>query len=322
MPRPTWLLLDDRAGNRAQVIGVAEQLGVDYTIKEIRYNIFAKLPNRLLGAGFISVDMLNSSPLTPPWPGLVIAAGRRCAPIARAIKKRAGSTRLVQLMWPGEPADGFDLIATPAHDDMPPAENRIITPLVPHRITQTSLREAADGWRDAFSYLPRPFTALVVGGNTKDARFSDTHWHMLADAANQAAGEGSLLITTSRRTGNDAIALLRRGIDVPHYFYTVEMGGKNPYPAILALADRVIVTGDSMSMCSEAVASSKPVFIYAPAGSVSSKHARMHQHLYDAGAAQPLFAGAKPFYPQPMQDAASEIAAIIRGRFGAELGLK
>ena len=50
----------------------------------------------------------------------------------------------------------------------------------------------------------------------------------------------------------------------------------------------VVITGDSVSMCSEACATGKPVYIFAPDGSVSYKHNRLHQELFRLGHARNL----------------------------------
>ena len=109
-----WVLADDRAGHANQALGVADSLGLPYEVKSLEYWGLAKLPNILLGATFVH---LSGDALAPPWPDLVIAAGRRTVPVARAIKRAADARCfLVQCMWPGAGAGAIDLIALPAHD--------------------------------------------------------------------------------------------------------------------------------------------------------------------------------------------------------------
>ena len=93
-----WLLLDDRPGHVTQVVGLAEALGWPYERKTLAFTRLNRTSNRLLGASRLSLDTARSAELAPPWPDLVIATGRRTAPIARWIKRRSGGhTRLVQL---------------------------------------------------------------------------------------------------------------------------------------------------------------------------------------------------------------------------------
>ena len=77
-----WVLLDDRAGNRAQALGVAERLNRPFRSIDIRYSMMGRLPNVVLGASISGLDTGSKAALHAPWPKLVIAAGRRTAPRA------------------------------------------------------------------------------------------------------------------------------------------------------------------------------------------------------------------------------------------------
>ena len=78
-----------------------------------------------------------------------------------------------------------------------------------------------------------------------------------------AAQSGSLLVTTSSRTSDAATDALEEAITVPNAFYRYGAGdGGNPYLGILAWADRLVVTGDSIAMLSEASATGKPVLMF------------------------------------------------------------
>jgi hypothetical protein len=70
-------------------------------------------------------------------------------------------------------------------------------------------------------------------------------------------------VTTSARTRLAAVDALSAAIDVPCLLYRwATHGADNPYFGFLALADEIIVTGDSISMLTEASATGKPVFIF------------------------------------------------------------
>lgn len=285
-----WILADDRPGNVNQCLGVAEALNLPYEQKNIRYNNFTKLPNLLQGSSLWSVNRQQSDVLEAPFPDIVIAAGRRTAPIARYIKRHSGKTKLVQLMWPGSPSQDFDLIAVPEHDNMPHRQN--VLPIVgsPNRITLPRLEEEKEKWLPKFLGFPSPRIALLVGGNTKKHRFTPAYAHELGILANALAKEqnGSLLITTSRRTEDAAAKALMDTLTCPHHLHDWRSTEENPYFGYLSCADMIIATGDSMSMCSEAVATGKPVFIYSPPAITAKKHGRLHQHLIDLGYAKRL----------------------------------
>ncbi|HQU02817.1 MAG TPA: ELM1/GtrOC1 family putative glycosyltransferase, partial [Acetobacteraceae bacterium] len=69
-----------------------------------------------------------------------------------------------------------------------------------------------------------------------------------------------LIITPSRRTDPEVISVLRRMLE-PLGAWIWDGAGENPYFGMLGLADAIIVSADSVSMVSEAVATPKPVFL-------------------------------------------------------------
>lgn len=309
-----WVLADDRAGNVSQCLGVAEALGVPFETKKITYNRLTKLPNFLRGSSLLGVDTKKSDALTAPYPDIVIAAGRRTAPIARYIKRQSGGkTKLVQIMWPDFPSGDFDIIAVPEHDNLRHRHN--VLPIVgsPSRIRQERLSAEQEQWQPKFANLPAPRIAMLVGGNTKKHRFSPEHASALGEMANALATEagGSLMVTTSRRTEPESNQALRQAITCPHYFYDWQSSDENPYFGYLACADALIVTGDSMSMCSEAVATGKPVFIFAPDAITSTKHSRLHKHLIELGYAKALTGQFSSWQYDP-QNPAFTIAHLIK----------
>lgn len=287
-----WVIADDRPGNANQAIGVAEQMPFPFVQKNICYGARAGMHNFLKGASLIGVDIDKSDALTAPWPDIVIAAGRRTAPIARYIKKQSGGKSfLVQMMWPGFPCYDIDLIFTPTHDNRCVTNQVMHTIGAPHRVTQARLASERALWKEVFADLPDTKIAVLVGGDAGNRSFTTEHAQELADLTNKLANEhqAGILITTSRRTSDAAVDVLERSIQEPRFFYRWgKSKGDNPFFGFLACSDMIIATGESMSMCSESCASGKPVYIYAPASLVTDKHRFLHQALYDQHYARPL----------------------------------
>jgi mitochondrial fission protein ELM1 len=314
-----WALLDDQAGNRSQCLGVVDALGLPYVVKEVRYSIFARLPNSMLGKSLIGLSMESRLGFMPPWPDVVIAAGRRIAPIARVIKEHnGGRTKLVQIMYPGKLGIGeFDLIAVPTHDEPKSGDN--ILPILgsPHGITLDKLSRGAAEWCDEISALPAPRIAVLVGGSTRRRPFTPKMGRELGRLVNDMAeaARGSLMISTSRRTGQSAEAALLTEITVAHHVFRWGQEGENPYQGYLALADGIVVTGDSVSMCSEACTTEAPVYIYAPPTLITDKHARLHQLLYVGGYARPLCRKWENWC-HPRLNSAESIVEAARDRLG------
>lgn len=278
-----WALTDDRAGNVNQVLGVANSLGVPYETKDIIYNCRGKLPNFIRNQSLIGIDITKSSEIKEPWPDLVIAAGRKSAPVASYIKKMSdGKTKLVQLMWPGSPYTDFDAIFVPQHDNRSKHENVIETIGSPNLITKEKLQENKAKWAEEFSHLKGPFFSVLIGGTTKKGDFTKEHALDLANKINflLAEKQGTLLISNSRRTGAGVTETVLENVKKEFYFHPFNSEKENPYIGFLALSEIIIVTGDSVSMCSEACTTGSEVYIYTPDGITPNKHQALHQNLY------------------------------------------
>ena len=83
-PPVIWGLHDHRPGNNSQVDGVASYLIHPVMIKTLRYTFFSRIYNEFLPLNFLGIHQHD---LAPPWPDIVISAGRRQARIAAAIKR-------------------------------------------------------------------------------------------------------------------------------------------------------------------------------------------------------------------------------------------
>jgi mitochondrial fission protein ELM1 len=261
------VLTDDRPGNATQAIGLAEALGWPYEVKHLHCRRSSRLHNRLLGASCTGIDRAHSSPLGPPSPDLVIAAGRRTAPVAQWIRAHAdGECKIVMLgRKGGDLADAFDLAVTPAYCRLLPHPNRIEIGAPLHRVTPTVLAEARAEWKERLADARVPRIAVLVGGTSGQYRIDAATAKCLGEDVTRmaAACGGSLLATTSRRLGPaaaDAFCLATRGAAVVHRWIAHDQN--NPYLGYLALADAFVITSDSESMLAEACSLGKPIYVY------------------------------------------------------------
>jgi mitochondrial fission protein ELM1 len=188
-------------------------------------------------------------------------------------------------------------------------------------VTAAKLAAARDAWANVWAVWPRR-ACVLVGGATKARGFSAARAARLGRSLSALSAElgGSLVLTTSRRTGRAAEDALIAELPPEAWVYRWGDAGENPYFGLLAWADVAVVTGDSMSMVSEACGTARPVLINAPAEETSAKHARLHAELVarrrvlmlegDAGA----IARALPGLDRTPLNAAAEIAAELRRR--------
>ncbi|WP_372097041.1 mitochondrial fission ELM1 family protein [Tistrella mobilis] len=331
-PQPhVCVLTDDRAGNNSQALGVAEALGWPITEIRLSYTRLVRLPNLIRGTTTLGLSTSAAAALDAvAAPDIAIAAGRRATPALRRLKRRFPQMIAVQIMWPGEPSRGLDLIAVPAHDRIARESDRdprlLVTLGAPNRVTPARLAEAAGSWEPRFAAAgmgagKAPRIGLLVGGTTKRMPFGpEDARHLARLVADLAARhDARILATNSRRSGAEVTAALSDVFQATRpgafWLHDVAMGGDNPYFGILGVADLIVVTGDSMSMASEAASTGRPVAIL-PITGEASKEARLHRALYALGAARPLdadfVARGEIAWRYPPLDDAQAVAAQIR----------
>ncbi len=284
-----WVIADDKAGHRNQAIGVAKALGYPFVTKHLHYNRFAALPN-VLKFGLMGIDRTRSDVLLDPWPDIIISAGRRTLPVARYIKHQTqGKAFWTNIMWPAGKRDDIDLIAAPAHDEKT-ADNVVTIVGAPHNITPDFLAEQMQEWQDAFDHVTQPVITLLIGGNAGNKQFTTKHAHELLTMASTLTEsiKGTLLVSTSRRTPQDVVDIFANNLKCRHVFFDPNQEKDNPYFAFLHIANSIIITGDSISMCSEAASLGKPTFIYAPDTMTPEKHQKMHATLFKNNYASPF----------------------------------
>jgi uncharacterized protein len=306
-----WVLTDGRPGHDHQALGVAEALGWPFAIRRIEYGFLGRLPNRLLGRSTRGLSASARRSLAAPWPDLVIAAGRRTAPVARWLKRRNPQAFLVQLMWPGS-ARGLDLIAVPEHDRVADLPGIVRVLGTPSRVKPAHLAAAAPRLAPRLADLPRPRIACLVGGERRGMPFTPGDAAALARRLSRVARSrgGSLLVATSRRTGRACEDALAGALAAPHLLH--RFGADDDlYLAILGSADAVVVTADSASLCSEACAAGRPVLLDRAHKAGPSKLGALHRRLEQLGYLRPLGAPWPTALPPPL-DPAATIAAAIR----------
>ncbi|WP_297773363.1 ELM1/GtrOC1 family putative glycosyltransferase [uncultured Roseovarius sp.] len=287
-PAKVWCLLGRKAGDNTQVLALAETLGWPFEEKRILARSWELLPHLLLGPTPMGIDRQASSPLVPPWPDLVISAGRRNEPVARWIRRQAGGgVRLVHVGRPWAPPDCYDLIVSTPQYFLEPAPNILVNPLPMHRFTRGRVDAAAERAAPALAQLPRPFTTVLIGGDSGPFVFTPQKGRHLAEGVNRLVWQtgGSALVTGSPRTSRAVAQAFCDALHVPAqtYWWHERAGAnvqENPYPAFLGLADRFVVTGESMSMMAEAASLGRPLYIFDPGDAPGSwwGHAHNFRH--------------------------------------------
>ncbi|MFO0691060.1 MAG: ELM1/GtrOC1 family putative glycosyltransferase [Myxococcota bacterium] len=264
-----WLLIGHKPGDNAQVRQLAAATGWACEEKRVVVRPEWETAKPRIRASVAHVDLARSDALAPPWPEVVIASGRRLACVALWLKRASGGhTRIVMVGMPRHRRGEFDLMVVASHYVLAPRPNVALHDLPLLRIDGAAIERAAEAWRPRFEALPRPITALMIGGPTGGLRFDLEAARGLLEAARADARRsgGALFVTTSRRTPAAVVDWLRgacAGGEVLHVFDAAAAPETNPYHALLGLAEHFIVTTDSLSMMVEVARLGKSLALFA-----------------------------------------------------------
>lgn len=311
--RGTWALSDGRAGNARQAMALAAALDAAAGEHALQPRPPWRwcAPRRLPGADAAFGERFAAMLAQPP--ALAVGCGRQAALATRLLRERGA--RAVQVLDPRIAPSHWDLVVVPEHDRI--RGDNVVTLL-------GSLHPVDDAWLErARAQFPEPGalegprTALLVGGPTAQAHWDRRELSAWLDAidAIRAREGGSLMVVASRRTPTRYRARLRaRCKERAASCWIDDRDGINPYAGLLAWADRIVCTPDSVNMLSEAAATRAPVFIADP-GIARGRLRAFLDALSSRGRIRPLDGALAPFAVEPLRETA-RVAAEVRARLG------
>lgn len=308
--RQICAISDGRAGNARQAEALAATLagaaGYTPVTLEPRAPWRWAAPRRWPGAERAYGEAFTAT-LAPP-PHIAIGCGRQAALATRLLRARGAKT--VQILDPRLDPKHWDLVVVPEHD---PLRGPNVIPML------GSLHPVDDAWLArariefaTFAELPRPINAILLGGMSKHARFDPMAFEVLASKleAVLAREGGSVLLTASRRTPKQLRdALKHRYDDTPGVIWRSAEDGPNPYPGLLAWADRIICSPDSVNMISEACATRAPVFVFDPMR-VRGRPRAFLDSLLSRGRIRTMDAQLDAFDVEPLRETARVVDAV------------
>lgn len=304
---------DGRAGNARQALALARalkpQAGELVLQPRAPWRWWAPrwLPGASLGLG----APLRAVLAAPP--PLAVGCGRQAA-LATRLLRRAGA-RAVQILDPRLPPRHWDLLVVPEHDRLR-GDNVLSVRGSLHPVDDDWLLRALPAF-PALAVLPAPHTVLLVGGPSRHAALDDAEFEALLRqlAAHARAEGGSFSAIASRRTPpawRAALGAVDAG--VPGLRWRDTGDGANPYAGLLAHADRLVCTPDSVNMLSEAAATHAPLFLW-QAARVRGRVRRFAAQLLDDGRARGLDAALDVYPVTPLRETA-RVVAQLRQRLG------
>jgi mitochondrial fission protein ELM1 len=260
-----WILTHRRIGDLEQMRAFASMLQANAFEKKIIFK--SSWLARLMP--FLSLRLMDrkqSDMLVQPWPDLVLVAEGALGPVALDIRRRSrGKSKVICLGRPRGRISDFDLIITTPQFGLSPGPNILELTLPLHELDRELMRRKAADLQSHLAHFPRPWIVLLVGGTSAPEVLDEA---VAADLGRTALAEadkehGTLLVVTSPRTGKSAEWGIRNVLgERSHCCFWNRVRPENPYLGYLYLADKLIVTSDSISKLTEAISTGKPVSIY------------------------------------------------------------
>ena len=306
MSHPTWILNEGYAGLQSQAFGLVEAADLTPDMRVLKpQGLWKRIPARFWPRPLTVV----ADAVRGPAPDLAIGCGGMAGAVLAALRKTG--PRVVQVQNPRMDLRKFDLVIANTHDELT-GPNVIVARTALHRVTPARLAAEADIWRDRLSSLKRPLVAVLLGGN--NGRYTldlSVGAKLAADLAAMAKRDGvGIAVTPSRRTDPAVTALMREAL-APVGGWVWDFTGENPYFGMLALADLIVVTQDSVSMISEASATATPV-MFAPLPGKSRRQGIFIDTMMKEGRVRP-FAGRYALWPvAPLNDTPTVAAEMCR----------
>jgi mitochondrial fission protein ELM1 len=185
----------------------------------------------------------------------------------------------------------------------------------PHRFAASRLAEERLRPDARIAALNAPRVAVLVGGASRHHHFSEGDVARLVAGLRALADDGAaLMATTSRRTPLSLVTALR-ALVVETRGFVWDGTGPNPYGSMLATADAIVVTADSVNMLSEAVATGAPVLVFEPTGG-AGRLGRLLDELKLMGVIK-SFGGKLERYTYEKLDSTPVIAQAVAQGFAA-----
>lgn len=315
-----WYMTTGEAGYRTQARGLARALAGSPRewVVDLR-PAWRWLPASLARFALMGLDPARERP-APPWPDLLITCGRRAGLISIGIGHASGGrTARVHVQDPLTSPAAFDLVVAMDHDGLVGA-NVLSVPTALHDVTAERLKLAAEFWRGRLAPDGKPLIGALLGGSTKRAPFTARKAEdLLAGLLRVRAALGArLAITPSRRTPPEVVALISGRLAGDPDAYVWDGEGDNPYLGILALSDRLVVTSDSVSMISEALATRAGVEIFG--AEPGRRQAAFLSGLFEKGLARAFAGDPSPLPPRLPLDSTSQAAQAVRRMLAARTG--
>lgn len=280
--RKVVILSDGKAGHLRQAQAVVNTVvscqlsAVSQTI-EIKFkNKFLKslaLLGKALGMDLWEFCLENDcyQDLRRAYADMVISCGGALSGINLWLAKEnlAKSVSVMRPQWARSAK--FDLVIIPQHDRPSRRKNIISTLGALNLIDEDYLKEESDKLKlNILGRINKTTVGLLLGGDNKKSELTPRIVGEAVSGLKQVCLDldWDMLATTSRRTGADVEGLVKKELERFDKCRLLVIANERNIPeavgGILGVSDFIVVSGESVSMVSEAVSSGKYVLVFRP----------------------------------------------------------
>ena len=292
--RAVLVLNDGKAGHLNQSLAVARQIqrarttqnygmeDTDIVIVDVKYKSKLLRPLLALCSMFatwrchgcmrcmrLCLKKESYENLMKTYAEFVVSCGSSLAPVNIFMSKENNAKNVVVM----DPAIGlglrkFNFVIAAKHDNLKPRKNIITTTLAPNLIDAKELESAGEKLKGRINLEKKSVAGLLVGGNNPEFTLSPKILKRVVSEMLKfcESRDAELLVTTSRRTGRALEAILKKILNKQPRCKLLVIANENNPPGtlsgILDLSDIVVVSGESISMVSEAISSGKKVVVF------------------------------------------------------------
>lgn len=281
------LLLTDTKKSSINQVNATKQYLSSYMNSQVKFKEFVvenfNIPNILI-LFLIRINLIRlKKSLFTFRPELIISCGRVTAPFSISIKKEV-RCKNIHILNPYISHNYFDLILVPKHDDFPNGKH--IIKFNGALVNRDNFKIKNPDKKIIFENLKIPsqkqIVTILVGGDYRGQSYKLYEINKFISYVEKLLENKNyfLCFLFSRRTSKKFQYLIKKKFSKSSFIW--DGITNNPFWYLLSNSNYIVVTGDSISMTSEAIESGKPVFVYMPK-KIKKKFQKFHNYNFTNG---------------------------------------
>ena len=237
----------------------------------------------------------------------ILSAGSSLAPLNKILSRENGAKGIVVMDPVIPPARSFDLAIIPKHDNPSSSPKIVSTVGAPHLLTEEGIQKEVARLSERIGKSDKPLLGLLIGGGTEEFKWREEEFSDLVKTVNETAKslDFNFLVTTSRRTPGALEKLFeeswKNDARCKLLVLANRMNIDGVVAGILGLSQAVVVTGESVSMVSEAASAKGSVVVFLPGA--RKKNSKIEKALLELVKENQIFLTEAPHLRETLEQA-------------------